>query len=97
MGQISKELVKMKVFQKGQVVIPVSLRKKYEIRIGDQIDIVPKADGILLKPAPKKVASESLTEQLFGVFNTYAVGKSKLTKKDINKAVERGFTGGAIE
>ena len=39
MGAGTKESIKMKVFPKGQVVIPVSLRKKYQIEIGDQIDV----------------------------------------------------------
>ena len=34
MGAETKESIKMKVFPKGQIVIPVSLRKKYQIEIG---------------------------------------------------------------
>ena len=33
MGAGTKESTKMKVFPKGQVVIPVALRKKYQIVI----------------------------------------------------------------
>jgi len=40
--------------------------------------------------------SSSLTDLLFGVFNSYATGKPDLTKADIQKAVEKGFTEGSI-
>ena len=63
----SKVSVKRKVFPKGQIVIPVGLRKKYHIEIGDHIDVIPKADGILLKPLPQKERKKSLTDFLFGV------------------------------
>ena len=94
MGTDAKESIKMKVFQKGQVVIPVALRKKYLIEIGDQIDVVPSPEGILLKPLSKKNGRKSLTEQLFGIFSGYASQKSKPTKADIKKATETGFTKG---
>jgi len=92
MGTDTKESIKMKVFPKGQVVIPVSLRKKYQIDIGDQIDVISESDGILLKPLPKEKSPRSLTYQLFGIFKDYASGKSKPTKADIKKATETGFT-----
>ncbi len=87
----SKESVKMKVFPKGQIVIPVALRKKYHIEIGDRVDVISKADGILLKPVPKKEKEKSLTDNLFGMFGKYAKGKPKLKKADINRATEAGF------
>lgn len=86
-----KDFVKMKVFPKGQIVIPVALRKKYHIEIGDRVDVISKADGILLKPVPKKEKEKSLTDSLFGMFGKYAKGKPKLEKADINKATETGF------
>jgi len=91
MGATSKESVKRKVFPKGQIVIPVGLRKKYHIEIGDQLDVIPKADGILLKAVPKKEGEKSLTDCLFGMFGKYAKGKPKLKKADINRATEAGF------
>lgn len=87
----SKKSVKRKVFPKGQIVIPVALRKKYHIEIGDRIDVIPQADGILLKPMPKKEGEKSLTDCLFGMFGKYAKGKPKLKKADINRATEAGF------
>ncbi len=94
MGAGTKESIKMKVFPKGQVVIPVALRKKYHIEIGDQIDVIADSDGILLKPLPKEKSQRSLTERLFGIFRAYASGKSEPTKADIEKATEDGFAEG---
>ncbi len=96
MREIIKEPFTMKVFPKGQVVIPIALRKKYGIDIGDQIDVIPESNGILLKPTAKRMIDKSLTDRLFGVFNRYATGKPDLTKVDIKKAVEKGFTEGGI-
>lgn len=90
----SKESFTMKVFPKGQVIIPVALRKKYNIEIGDQIDVISAPDGIYLKPTSKKNKKESLTDRLFGIFSEYASGKQKLSKNDIAKATETGFTEG---
>ena len=88
----SKDSVKiLKVFPKGQIVIPVALRKKYHIEIGDRVDVISKADGIFLKPVPKNEKKESLTDCLFGMFGKYSKGKPKLKKADINKATEAGF------
>ncbi len=94
MSPTSKECVKRKVFPKGQIVIPVALRKKYHIEIGDHVDVIPKADGILIKPMPKKEGKKSLTDCLFGMFGKYAKGKPKLKKADIDRATEAGFIEG---
>ncbi|MBU4186329.1 MAG: AbrB/MazE/SpoVT family DNA-binding domain-containing protein [Proteobacteria bacterium] len=40
MGATSKESVKRKVFPKGQILIPVALRKKYNIDIGNHINMI---------------------------------------------------------
>jgi len=94
MGATLKGSVKRKVFPKGQIVIPVDLRKKYHIEIGDHVDVIPKADGILLKPMPKKEGKKSMTDCLFGMFGKYAKGKPELKKADINRAMEAGFIEG---
>jgi len=87
----------MKVFPKGQVVIPVALRKKYQIDIGDQVDVISAPEGILLKPLPKKNSQTSLTDRLFGIFSEYASKKSKPTKADIQKATEGGLIEGWLK
>ena len=90
----SKESYKMKVFPKGQVVIPASLRQKHHINIGDQIDVISAEEGILLKPLPKRDREQTLTGRLFGIFSDYASGTSEPTKKNIDTATENGFTEG---
>jgi AbrB family looped-hinge helix DNA binding protein len=92
MGTTSKESTKMKVFPKGQVVIPISLRKKYHIEIGDKIDIIPTSEGILLKSVPSDGQNQSLTERLFGIFASFGPPKHKPTKDDIATATEEGFS-----
>jgi len=94
MSTNSKESIKMKVFPKGQIVIPIALRKKYHIEIGDQLDVIPSQDGILLKPVPKKNKENSLTKQLFGVFGKYAHQTPNITKKDVITATETEFVKG---
>lgn len=94
MSTFTKESFKMKVFPKAQVVIPVSLRKRYQIDIGDQIDLVPAPDGILLKPLSKKKSQMSLTDRLYGIFSEYASKTSKPIKADIEKAIGEGFVEG---
>lgn len=90
----SKEPVKKKVFPKGQVVIPVSLRKKFQIHIGDYVEVVSTAEGILLKPSTERKQDMFVTDRLFGIFSAYAMQKQKHTKDDIGKATEAGFTEG---
>lgn len=44
--------------EKGQVVIPVDLRKKYRISKGTRVRIVDKGGEIILKPLLKEPVSE---------------------------------------
>jgi len=94
MGTEQTDRIKMKVFQKGQVVIPVALRKKYGIQVGDLVDVVPTPEGILLKAASHTVRGGSLTERLHGVFSEFAAQQPEIEKSDITKATEKGFTQG---
>jgi AbrB family looped-hinge helix DNA binding protein len=91
MAAPANESTKMKVFQKGQVVIPISLRRKHHIEIGDQIDVVSTADGILLKTTPPERHRGSLTDELYGVFADFAAKASIPSKADIAEATEQGF------
>ena len=86
--------LRSKIGPKGQVVIPVELRRKYQLEIGDVIKVTPTDDGILLKPSLKKVKKDSLTDQLYGIFSANAKNRSRITKKDIAKTTENGFLSG---
>ena len=88
----SQKEMTMKIFPKGQVVIPVELRRKYHLEIGDHINFVSTDHGILLKPLRKKHGYTSLTDQLFGIFKQHAETKPSITKKDIEKATENNLS-----
>lgn len=90
-----KETHKMKVFPKGQVVIPVHLRKKYHIDIGDNIEVISQTNGILLKPEKKEGGKKLyLTDRLFGFLNKYSAKEITISKNDITQAAKSGFTKG---
>jgi len=76
-----------KVFNKGQVVIPARLRKKYKINIGDRVNIIEEDGGIKIVPVK---SDSSITESLAGVFSKYA-GNGKISEENINKATEEYF------
>ena len=92
MSEALKKSIKMKVFAKGQVVIPISLREKYHIEVGDQIEVIPTEEGILLKSESKGDGRNSMTDQLHGIFRKYSRGKRRIEKKDIKRATEKGFS-----
>ena len=92
--EFKAEATKLKVFPKGQVVIPVSLRKKFNIVIGDQIDVLTSENGILLRPSKKTENTETATDSLFGIFKEYAPEKKKPGKNDIKEATHDGFMQG---
>ena len=87
----------MKVSPKGQVIIPVDLRRKYNINIGDRIEFTTSPDGILLKPSTQKPGERSLTEDLFGVLHSYAKSKEFPGEEAIKETTEAGFAGGWTE
>lgn len=85
-----KKSYSIKVFQKGQVVIPVNLRKKYNIEIGDQLEAIQKSDGILLRTRQKNVQNQQKTDILFGIFKDSSKNK-EISKKELAKITERAF------
>ena len=42
--------MKTVVTKKGQITIPVRLRKKYKIEEGMRLEVIKTSEGILLKP-----------------------------------------------
>jgi AbrB family looped-hinge helix DNA binding protein len=53
MGRETSEM-EAYVTVKGQIVIPIRLRRKFDIRKGTKIVFTEKADGILLKPVTEQ-------------------------------------------
>lgn len=70
------------VTEKGQIVIPAELRRKYQIKAGTRIYLIDTGEAILLKP----VTEESL-KQLQGRLKGKGVLRSLLEER--RKDVER--------
>lgn len=75
----------VKVFNKGQIVIPSLLRKAFGIKIGEKVNLVVEKDGIKIVPVRKKVDAKDLA----GVFHKYAKGKKIPTEKEIEDITEK--------
>lgn len=78
-----------KIFNKGQMVIPAGLRKKYGIEIGKSVEIRDEKDGIKIVPVKEKKSIGTLQ----GIFSKYAKGRV-LTERKIEEATAKGFTEG---
>jgi AbrB family looped-hinge helix DNA binding protein len=97
MQPMAKPTKKMKIFPKGQVIIPADLRRRYNIDIGDQIEFVTCEEGILLRPSKEKSGRGSLVDKLYGMLHSYSEGKKFPDKKSIRKATEDGLVDGWAE
>ena len=73
----------MKIYNKGQVVIPVNIRKKYNFNIGDYVDVITVEDGIKLLPV-KKV---KVVDKLYGILNKES-RQAEISENDIDKSSE---------
>ena len=79
-----------KVFGKGQIVIPVMLRKKLNIKIGDKVNIMEEEDGVKIIPIKQ---SEPIIN-LAGIFSKYAIQRindnqiSKITESELIKSYQ---------
>jgi AbrB family looped-hinge helix DNA binding protein len=77
--------MKAKVSSKGQVVIPIALRRKFGIKIGDMVDLIVEEDGIKIVPVKEKVKAKDLA----GIFSKYAKGEGIPTDKRIEEITEK--------
>ncbi|MFC1878929.1 AbrB/MazE/SpoVT family DNA-binding domain-containing protein [Chloroflexota bacterium] len=70
----------VRVQEKGQVTIPLEIRKKLNLKKGDLVTFVETADGVLIKPA-EVVVSAALDE----------IGKALKEKGiELDALIERG-------
>ncbi len=67
---------------KGQVTIPVSLRKKLKLEEGDKVKFVEKNGTVILIPFKKR--------KLMDIFNLFPKSKISLTIEEMNEAIESG-------
>ncbi|MBN1960537.1 MAG: AbrB/MazE/SpoVT family DNA-binding domain-containing protein [Deltaproteobacteria bacterium] len=71
-----------KVFDKGQIVIPATLRRKFGIHAHSDVDVVDCGNYIKIVPVKTKNVME-----LAGIF----ASKSKPSKQDIEDAIAEGY------
>ena len=72
LGEVREIIVK----NKGQITIPVKVRKKYKIDEGSRLEMVQKEEGILLKP------KKSFWDML-GAYSEY--GTPEEVKKELDE------------
>jgi AbrB family looped-hinge helix DNA binding protein len=51
--KVSKMTLRVTISEKGQIVIPAALRKRYGLAPGDKLAVVDKNGEILLRPLPR--------------------------------------------
>ena len=78
----------MKVFNKGQVVIPVAIRKQMGLQVGDMLDV--HFDGKRACIELKKV--DSHTGQIAGSLASFSKGKDFPSRKQMHEAFAKGMT-----
>jgi len=78
----------MKVFNKGQVVIPVAIRKEIGIEIGDMLDVVVDGKEKCLK---LKKTGDMKSQKLAGSLSKYNRRKRFPSRKEMKKALEEGI------
>ena len=78
----------MKVFNKGQVVIPVAIRKEFGIEIGDMLDVVTDEKEKCVKLMK---VGEMKSQKLAGSLSKYKRKKKFPSRKEMKKALEEGM------
>ena len=78
----------MKVFNKGQVVIPIAIRKEMGIEIGDMLDVVVDGEEKCVK---LKKAGDMKSQKLAGSLSKYNRRKRFPSRKEMKKALEEGI------
>jgi len=81
----------MKVFSKGQVVIPVSIRKKLGVEPGDMVDVVIDEQEHCVK---MKKLENPVSSELAGTLSRFGKGKKFPSKKEMRRALIEGLSNG---
>ncbi len=81
----------MKVFNKGQIVIPISIRKALGVEPGDMMDVEIDQKEQCIK---LKKPLQSLSSELAGSLSKYNKRKSFPSKKEMKKALAEGLSNG---
>lgn len=78
----------MKVFNKGQVVIPADIRKEFGIEVGDMLEVVADRKEKCLK---LKRIDEMKSEKLAGSLSKYNRRKRFPSRREIKEALAKGI------
>lgn len=62
-------MYRVTVSSRGQVVIPMVVRKKMNIKEGDLLSVQDEGDRIILKPLLKKSVSKGIVERTAGLLS----------------------------
>lgn len=73
-----------KVYQKGQIVIPVELRKKYGIEIGSTVNVIPEKKYLKIVPLKRK-------ESILDIAGCFKSKKPFPNKQEIDKLSSQGY------
>jgi AbrB family looped-hinge helix DNA binding protein len=75
--------MRTKMYNKGQVIIPAEFRKKYNLSIGDYLEVVPDENCIRLIP----IQNVAIVDQLFGILRENG-RQNEITDLMIDKITE---------
>lgn len=78
----------MKVFNKGQVVIPAEIRRELDIHVGDRLEVDVDRDHLSVE-LHKPVQRDS--QALAGALAKYATHKRFPTRRAMRKALKEGL------
>ncbi|MCH7762704.1 MAG: AbrB/MazE/SpoVT family DNA-binding domain-containing protein [Candidatus Marinimicrobia bacterium] len=78
--------MKMKIHNKGQVVLPAKIRKRYHLEIGDDVDVTYDDEGIHIYPVVEE--SIDLQGSLREEYKKYGFPD----ETDIDEATKKGFS-----
>ncbi|MCP4749788.1 MAG: AbrB/MazE/SpoVT family DNA-binding domain-containing protein [Proteobacteria bacterium] len=81
----------MKVFNKGQIVIPIAIRKALGVEPGDMMDVIIDEDEQCIK---LKKLEQAMSPKLAGSLSRFNKRKSFPTKKEMKKALAEGLSDG---
>ena len=82
--------MKIKLSSKGQVVLPLAARNKYQLKAGDTLRLVLKEDQMTLVPnKPKKRKGKIVIDPVTGMAAlTFGPGAPVITSEMVNKLLE---------
>lgn len=82
--------MEVKLSSKGQVVLPVAVRNKYQLKEGDMLKLVLKEDQMTLVPSkPKRRKGKIIKDPITGMaVLTFGPGAPVVTTEMVKKLLE---------